>query len=212
MTTPITRHISQAEQFPISRNLQFWIDKCHGASVRAGWWPDTEYTSAARAQLFATKIALIHSELSEALEGLRRHSQDEHLPTRRAIEVELADATIRTLDLLGAAQRQYTSERRQFAQALQADELLAATEAANKHSVVESLARLHYFVAAALLYESVSIWGISKQLIYVIALLEALANKLNFDLIETIEAKMAYNAERADHKLEARNAPNGKRF
>ena len=58
----------------------------------------------------AEKIALMHSELSEALEGLRRDCMDDHLPHRTMVEVELADAVIRImnycthrhLDLAGA--------------------------------------------------------------------------------------------------------------
>jgi NTP pyrophosphatase (non-canonical NTP hydrolase) len=48
------------------------------------------------------KIALIHSEVSEAFEGYRRDLMDDHLPSRKSIEVELADAVIRIFDLAGA--------------------------------------------------------------------------------------------------------------
>lgn len=40
---------------------------------------------------------LIVSELSEAFEGVRKNLMDDHLPHRKAVEVELADALIRTL-------------------------------------------------------------------------------------------------------------------
>lgn len=49
-------------------------------------------------ELGATKIALIHSEVSEMLEGLRKGKQDDHLPDRKAEEVEAADVLIRLLD------------------------------------------------------------------------------------------------------------------
>jgi len=46
-------------------------------------------------------IALMHSELSEALEGERKGLADTHLPLRPAAEVELADCLIRILDYCG---------------------------------------------------------------------------------------------------------------
>jgi NTP pyrophosphatase (non-canonical NTP hydrolase) len=53
--------------------------------------------------VFAAKLCLVHSEISEALEGNRKNLMDSHLPHRRSDEVELADAVIRIFDLAGAA-------------------------------------------------------------------------------------------------------------
>lgn len=49
-----------------------------------------------------SRIALMHTELSEAVEGIRKDSQDDKLPHRKMEEVELADALIRILDAAGA--------------------------------------------------------------------------------------------------------------
>lgn len=49
--------------------------------------------------LIGSKIALCHSELSEALEGARKNLMDDKLPHRKMVEVELADCVIRIFDL-----------------------------------------------------------------------------------------------------------------
>jgi len=49
--------------------------------------------------LYAAMIALIHSELSEGLEGLRKNLMDDHLTHRKMIAAEMADVQIRLFDL-----------------------------------------------------------------------------------------------------------------
>lgn len=77
-------------------------DAIHLSNRQAGWWdgvPEGAYPSLHHQ---ATCLALIHSEISEALEGIRKNLQDDKLPDRPAAEVELADALIRILDFCGA--------------------------------------------------------------------------------------------------------------
>lgn len=68
-------------------------NKLHDSAKEAGWHD--------KIREFGTGIALIHSEVSEALEGYRKGLQDDHLPERPMAEVELADAIIRILDEAG---------------------------------------------------------------------------------------------------------------
>lgn len=63
----------------------------------AGWWTDNP-EERNKPEL----LCLIHSEISEAMEGLRKDLNDDHLPERKMVEVELADAVIRILDMAGA--------------------------------------------------------------------------------------------------------------
>jgi NTP pyrophosphatase (non-canonical NTP hydrolase) len=72
---------------------------CHGAARASGWWDGTDI---ADRNMVPAKLMLIVSEVAEAMEGHRRGRQDDHLPHRPMIEVELADAIIRIADLAGA--------------------------------------------------------------------------------------------------------------
>ncbi|MFA1583749.1 hypothetical protein [Proteus mirabilis] len=66
----------------------------HQNNVDAGWWDNPREKG--------TLLCLIHSEISEAMEGERKDLMDDHLPHRKMAEVELADAIIRILDYAGA--------------------------------------------------------------------------------------------------------------
>ncbi len=72
---------------------------CHAASKDAGWWNGIDVRSP---HVIPAKLCLIHSEISEAMEGDRKCLMDDHLPNRKMFEVELADAAIRIMDLAGA--------------------------------------------------------------------------------------------------------------
>ena len=66
-------------------------------AIKRGWYTDPE-TGAPVERNFGEVVALMHSELSEALEADRRDAMDDKLPHRKGTEVEFADCIIRILD------------------------------------------------------------------------------------------------------------------
>ena len=114
------------------------VSVCHEAAVSGGWWHDIKTGESIKGKRNVPEmLCLVHSEISEAMEGHRKNLMDDKLPHRSSIEVELADALIRILDLGGG---------------------------------------------------------------------------LDLDLGGAVAEKMAFNAQRADHKIESRLAENGKAY
>ena len=70
---------------------------CHQAAVKGGWWHDANGIKKNRN--VGELLCLIHSEISEAMEGARKGLMDNHLKHKSMMEVELADAIIRIFDL-----------------------------------------------------------------------------------------------------------------
>lgn len=73
----------------------------HQSNVDAGWWTDLA-TGKKLDRNMGELLCLVHSEISEAMEGHRKGLQDDKLPHRSMFEVELADTLIRIFDIAGA--------------------------------------------------------------------------------------------------------------
>lgn len=69
-------------------DIRHFIRECHRIAKVKGWWDEERNDG--------ELIALMHSELSEALEAMRAHS------TKVAVAEELADCCIRIFDYCGA--------------------------------------------------------------------------------------------------------------
>jgi NTP pyrophosphatase (non-canonical NTP hydrolase) len=80
-------------------NLNDYAAAAHTANDK--WWRDIR-TGERIQRNKGELLALIHSEISEALEGERKNLMDDKLPHRRMAEVELVDALIRIFDYAGA--------------------------------------------------------------------------------------------------------------
>ena len=72
---------------------------CHETALASGWW--TDENGNLKPYNTGEKLMLIVSEVAEGMEGDRKNLMDDHLPHRKMLEVELADAVIRIFDLAG---------------------------------------------------------------------------------------------------------------
>lgn len=175
------------------------LSKSHDQSRRMGWWSDfpAEANDPARKWYITTKLCLIHSEIDEAT-GL---GKDDHLPHRSAFEVELADAVIRALDLIG------------FMLDFNTDLLSATAVVPSTISVECLLMDLHGHVSAGMEhFRKGRTTSMCAELVKMIVTVEAAQEAFHINVYDAMIDKLAYNAKRSDHQLVNRQAAGGKSF
>jgi hypothetical protein len=190
----------------------------HAPNIAAGWWPTPYPTGKDLLGLIIRKSNLIQSEAAEATEAHRKNTMDDHLPDVHGVVAEMADVGIRCLDMIGfigATIVDISSE--DFGGAA---ELIVATpdiilSGAPAGFAIEALiASIHATAHNAMADLIVEGDAGTAALTYVgiITIAERVALLMGADFDDVIAMKRAYNAQRADHKIENRKAAGGKSY
>lgn len=88
----IGREMSETRFTEFAIDFDCMAEEVHMNSRAKGWWDEDRNNG--------EMIALMHSELSEALEGYRHgNPPDDHIPEFSSVEAELADVVLRIMDM-----------------------------------------------------------------------------------------------------------------
>lgn len=179
------------------------IADIHARNVAAGWWADPKTGESLKGKRPALQLlALVHSEVSEGLEGLRKNLMDDKLPDRPMIEVELADAEIRTYDFMGGFDLEPVMDTGYCGRAFY--------QLRNVTTPAEALGLLHIVISNASIEMIEGNPEAGNAATMIIVFIHAIADKFGYDIDGARDAKLAYNLTREDHKIENRAKAGGK--
>jgi len=208
------RSLGKSERSKIADGFAFFAAWCHAAQVKAGWWTDPQ-TGLRKERNQGQLIALMHSEVSEAVEADRKNLMDDKLPLRKGVEVEIGDMLIRLGDFVGSLRPGETELFGRHVASIFSDAGGELPSGPNS----DPFAEIHRRLSNAYNYVVVpsGTLGTSDSMI-VFYLAKAvrtafdLAASRGLDLIGAVEEKAAFNAKRPDHRLENRKLEGGKAY
>lgn len=165
----------------------------HVHALNAVWWHDAEGNRLVRSH--PQMLALVMSELGEALEGLRKSAMDDHLPKRPSLSVELADTVIRLLDYAGMMS-------------------LELHRLAPYRWDVEPSRHLWDIMVKVAELPDCRLHSVGAEITDIICECISLAETVHnhHPFWDVVYEKLCYNQRRADHKHEARALAGGKKF
>jgi hypothetical protein len=193
--------------------IQELSDKIHADNVLAGWWTDINTNlSTLETRNRAELMLLVDSEVTEADQGLKENINDDKLPHLPMFNVELGDVAIRLFDMIGAENSLYGDQVSIDVEALNAEMMALFVEkpvATSDQWFLEIVNRMSKGMEHIRKGRTVQH---RQELISGLVTTFAIAESCGFDLFDVIEQKRAFNASRADHKIENRLKDDGKKF
>lgn len=165
-------------------NLALFFADVHERNCRAGWWSDLE-TGEPKKRNVGELFMLFVTEIAEAYEAYVSDARDDKLPEYPGLGVELGDLAIRLADFAGAAMD---------------GKLVLHTDTRNPGAEL-----FEQVMVVADRYEAI------RKTPEAIGDPETGESIPAMDIPLMIDAKLAFNAERKDHKIEERLKADGKK-
>lgn len=181
----------------------------HADNVKAGWWTDLKTGES----LLETRdrlnlCMLVVTELNEAYVAHCENAFDDKLPQFPGVGVELADAQIRILDMLGAElDRGHRFDL--YVSSYLSDIVVRRSHIAYEPAHAQAVS---FIAGAAEHFRKGRGAQASHSLQGALNFIEGMGQNLGFDMEKLREAKRDYNRHRSDHKIENRVKDGGKKF
>lgn len=180
----IEQHLEE-RQVNVTYALRQFYEDCHARNVKAGWWTDLA-TGISKKRSVGELFMLFVTEIAEAYDAYITKAQDDKLPQYLGLGVELGDLQIRLADFAGAM----------LAGALVEHDPDVSNPGDKMFQEVCMIAR-HY--------ESI------RKTDAAVGDAETGEFIPSEDVAEMVVAKLEFNANRPDHKIENRLKEDGKR-
>ncbi len=182
-------------------NYDRYANKIYEWNKTVGWWDDPDRC------LYQT-LQLVSTEIAEATEGERKDLFDDHIPSRKMGEVELADALIRVLDFGAHLNLKFDWKVEGHPWAREAGSTIGKQHLACNMMLMRLVDA--YEDDAEGVNQDEVLLNLSYSMF--IQTLADVSERLGYDLEGATNDKMIYNTTRIDHTREHRAHFDGKKF
>jgi hypothetical protein len=171
-----------------NRDMAQLATQVHEANRK--WWTNLETGDYPIERNTNELLMLVVSELAEAMEGHRKNLVDDKLPHRKMIEVELADALIRLLDIAGRYKYSFDT--------YYGFNVWSGNAASNLFTLVRYVSNPLFRLEQAVVTSAVAVVNYAEY--------------AGYDVWGAVDEKMIFNVTRADHSIEHRLTVHGKKY